>query len=101
MDKMSELLPDISGFDPSPHDIRNRAISHLLQVIKNDPEYPQYPPHCQEDYVWDRLNNLEDDDHLPMHLSAFDIFTQFIRVHRPETTVLKVKQQPPRGAFYE
>jgi len=81
--------------------LRFRAAQHLVQVIQNDPEYPQYPPHCQEDYMWYRLNDLEDDKHLPLDLTSFDIFAHFIHVNRPDATVMHVRPQPPRGAFYE
>jgi len=93
---------DINNSGPETSEtFRSRVTQHLIQAIQNDPEYPQYPPHCQEDYVWDRLNSLEDDDYLPLDLDAFSVFQHFIATRRPETKIIKVKKRPPSGAFYE
>lgn len=76
---------------------RNRAMHHLLHVLKQDPEYPSRPEHVQEDYMWDRLNRLEDENHLPHNLDAFTIYCHFIKSGRSASTDEHII--PPGGSY--
>jgi hypothetical protein len=99
------MEPDLEGRDISLHNaegLRRRVAQHLIQQIENDPEYPTYPPHCQEDYMWYRLNDLEDDNHLPNNTTAFDLFAGWIESRRPDAHVIHLGEViSERARFYE
>ena len=91
---------DVAGRDPSPTEIRTRAINHLTQQIEQDPEYPSYPPHTKEDYMEYRLYDLEDKELLPLRLSAHEIYFSWLARRRPDTKVIHLGEQV-RKPFYE
>jgi len=93
-------FPDGRDVMPDTEALLRRVASHLIQQIENDPEYPSYPPHCQEDYMWYRLNDLEDDNHLPNNTTAFDLFAGWIVSRRPATKVIHLGQTVSKP-FYE
>lgn len=91
---------DVAGRDPSPHEIRMRVLNNLIQQIENDPEYPKYPPHDQEDYVLGRLYRMDEQNGLPYNVDPHDLFTTWITKRRPDTTVIHLGQHISKP-FYE
>lgn len=67
---------------------RLRAAEFLLQQLENDPEYPVYPPHFQEDYVWYRLNDMEDHNALPYDYTAYELYSGWIQKRLPDAKII-------------
>lgn len=93
-------VPDVAGRDASPTEIRTRAILHLVQQIEQDPEYPTYPPHTQEDYMLDRLYEIDEENGLPYNVDPHDLFMTWISKRRPDTKVIYLGETVSKP-FYE
>lgn len=91
---------DVAGRDASPTEIRMRLLDNLLQQIENDPEYPKYPPHAQEDYMLDRLYEIDEENGLPYNVDPHDLFMTWISKRRPDTKVIHLGETVSKP-FYE
>lgn len=76
-----------------------QAVSKLIQQVENDPEYPSAPPEAQDDYMWYRLNDLEDHNLLPAHSDAYSIYLRWVK-NRNGATVTYIPDEVSKP-FYE
>jgi hypothetical protein len=92
------MEPDIAGRDASPYSRTNYIA--IQQQIEAEEHFPTYPPHAQEDYMYDRVYELAGEGLIDV-IEAHNIFANWITRRRPDTTVIKVKPLPELWRLYE
>jgi hypothetical protein len=70
----------------------------VQQQIEAEEHFPSYPPHAQEDFMYDRVYELAGEGLIDV-IEAHNIFANWITRRRPATTVIKVKPDPIPGLW--
>lgn len=94
---------DVAGRDDSPTRIALDRFANIQQQIESEEDYPSYPPHTQEDFMYDRVNELAADPESGIDIyEAHQIFANWIIKRRPDTKVIHLGEQVSEKArFYE